>query len=201
MSIVFKINEELAAITITATELLSVTRTVSGFIKNPVFIQQFNDIVAEINKSYPVVLDSFSPFYEIDSEEGFLRLFDEKFEAFKGRYLMDVSKPRRYLDNVYDAYIKMQQAKEAKTGFPVLKRTFLRLDVFYDKWVTNDALLAMSIDGVLKLKNRLLTEIAEIKLKDIEDAFIVYSSAFEDFRDYLTMIKNKSDTISRIVSS
>lgn len=199
MSFVFKINEELATITVTASELLSVTRTISGFIKNPEFIRQFNAIVSEINKSYPVVLDSFSPFYEIDSEESFVGLFDEKFEVFKSRYLMDVSKPRRYLDNVYDAYIKMQQSKEAKTNFPVLKRTFSRLDTLYDKWVTNDALLAMSIDGVLKLKNRLLTEIGEIKQKDAEYAYIIYSSSFEDFRDYLTMIKSKSDDISKLV--
>ena len=113
---------------------------------------------------------------------------------------MEVSKPRRYCDNVYDAYIKMQQTKEAKTGFPVLKRSFSRLDIFYDKWITNDALLAMSIDGVLKLKNRLLTEVAEIKHKDAEDAYFVFSSAFEDFRDFLTLIQNKSESVSSIVT-
>jgi hypothetical protein len=200
MSYVFKINEELAAITVTATELLSVTRTISEFIKNAAFLQSFNEIITEINKSYAVVFESFSPFYELDSEEKFIRHFDEKFETFKGRYLMDVSKPRRYCDNVYDAYIKMQQTKEAKTSFPVLKRSFSRLDTFYDKWITNDNLLAMSIDGALKLKNRLLTEIEQIKQKDTEDAYIVFSSAFEDFRDFLTLIQAKSDGVSGTVT-
>jgi hypothetical protein len=200
MSFVFKINEELAAVTVTATELLSITRTISGFIKATAFLQDFNEIIAEINKSYGVVIDSFSPFYGLDNEEKFSRHFDEKFETFKGRYLMDVSKPRRYCDNVYDAYIKMQQTKEAKTNFPPLKRSFSRLDTFYDKWITNDNLLGMSIDGALKLKNRLLTEIAQIKLKDTEDAYIIFSSAFEDFHDFLTLIRVKSETISDIVT-
>lgn len=200
MEFVFKINQELAAVTVTATELLSVTRTISGLIKDKAFVQLFNGIVAEINKSYGVVVESFSPFYELDSEEAFTRLFDEKYEAFKGRYLMDVSKPRKYCDNVYDAYIQMQQTKEAKTTFPLLKRSFSRLDVFYDKWITNDALLAMSIDVALKLKNRLLTEIAEIKKKDVEYAYIVFSSAFDDFRDYLTLIQTKSAGVSAIVT-
>ena len=78
---------------------------------------------------------------------------------------------------------------------------FSRLDTLYDKWITNDAQLAMSIDGVLKLKNRLLNEIAEIKQKDAELAYIVFSSAFDDFRDYLTLIQTKSDRVSHIVNS
>jgi hypothetical protein len=199
MGFVFKINEELAAIAVTSTELLSITRALTNLVNNADFIRCFNGIVAEINKSYAVVADSFSPFYELDSEEAFTHLFDAKHEAFKGSYLMDVSKPRRYCDNVYDAYIQLQQTKEAKSGFPMLKRNFERLDAFYDKWITNDNLLGMSIDGVVKLQNRQLNEIAEIKKKDAEYAYIVLSSAWEDFRDYLTLIQTKSDTVSSIV--
>ena len=201
MGFVFKINEELAAISVTATELLSITRTITNFIKDPAFKQQFNGIIAEINKSYGVVMDSFAPFYELASEEKFTQLFDETFNRFKSRYLMDVSKPRRYCDNVYDAYVKMQQTKEAKTGFPVLRRSFSRLDAFYDKWITNDALLAMSIDGALKLKNRLLTEISEIKNKDSEDAYLVFSSALDDFNDFLSVIQTKADNVNAVVAS
>lgn len=201
MGFVFKINEELAAITVTATELLSVTSAIAGLIKNADFMRRFGEIVAEINKSYGVVTDSFSPFYELDSEEKFARLFDAKHETFKSRYLLDVSKPRRYCDNVYDAYIQMQQTKEAKTSFPPLKRGFSRLDTFYDKWITNDALLAMSIDGVLKLKNRLLNEIAEIKQKDAEHAYIIFSSALDDFSDYLKLIQSKSGSVADRVAA
>ena len=201
MGFVFKINEELAAIAVTATELLSISRTITGLIKSSAFGQCFSDIVSEINQSYGVVIESFAPFYELDSEEAFIRLFDKKYDSFKGRYLMDVSKPRRYCDNVYDAYIQMQQTKEAKTSFPILKHNFSRLDMFYDKWITNDNLLAMSIDGVLKLQNRLLNEIAEIKQKDAEDAYAVFSSAFDDFRDYLMLIQTKSEEIaSKVVA-
>ncbi len=200
MGFVFKINEELAAITVTATELLSVTRALTDLINNTDFLHCFIGIVAEINKSYAVVIDSLAPFYTLDSEETFTQLFDEKHENFKVRYLMEVSKPRRYCDNVYDAYIQLQQTKEAKSSFPMLKRNFERLDSFYDKWITNDNLLAMSIDGAVKLQNRLLNEIAEIKKTDAEYAFIVLSSALDDFRDYLTLIQTKSDRVSSIVT-
>jgi len=196
MGFVFKINEELAAIAVTSTELLSISRSFTSLVRNNAFVAQFNEIVAEINKSYSVVSDSFNPFYALASEKEFTQRFDTLHEAFNGRYLMEASKPRRYCDNVYDAYIQLQQTKEAKSGFPLLKRNFQRLDSFYDKWITNDNLLAMSIDGVLKLQNRLLNEIAEIKQKDTEDAYIIFSSAFDDFRDYLTLIQIKSVRVS-----
>ena len=200
MGFEFKINEELAVIAVTASELLSITRNITGLIQNPAFTQSFCEIVEEINKSYAVVIDSFSPFLAIDSEGIFTRLFDERHAAFKGIYLMEVSKPRRYCDNVYDAYILLKKTKEAKSRFPMLKRNLTRLDIFYDKWVTNDNMLAMSIDGVVKLQNRLLNEIAEIKAKDAEDAYMVFSSAFEDFRDYLKLIAVKSDGVSNAVA-
>ncbi|WP_455366821.1 hypothetical protein [Kaarinaea lacus] len=196
----FKINEELAAIAVTATELLSISRNITSVVKNNAFIEQFCGIIAEINQSYAVVSDSFAPFYTLDSETAFIQSFDEKYEVFKGRYLLDVSKPRRYCDNVYDAYIHLQKTKEARSGFPLLKRNFERLDTFYDKWITNDNLLAMSIDGALKLQNRLLNEIAEIKQKDVEDAYIIFSSAFKDFREYLSLIQTNSNEVLNIIA-
>jgi hypothetical protein len=201
MGFVFKINEELASITVTATELLSITRTITGMVKNEAFVQLFSGIIREINKSYGVVIDSFAPFYELDSEEKFVQRFDEVHQAFKGAYLLDVSKPRKYFENVYDAYIEMQHTKEIKTGFPLLKHTFSRLDDFYDKWITNDAYLTLNIDGGLKLKNRLLNEIAELKRKDEEYAYLSFASALDDFRDYITLIQNKSDTVASLVNT
>lgn len=200
MSVVFKINEELASVSVTAIELLSVTRTITRFIKSAEFRQSFDGIIDEVNKSYGVLTDSFEPFLQLDSEDAFTQLFDEKHQAFKDNYLMEVSKPRRYCDNVYDDYIAMQQMKEAKTGYPLLKNTFSRLDSLYDKWISNDAYLAMSIDGALKFKNRLLAEIAETKTNDAEDAYVLFSSAFDDFRDYILLIKNKTENVSQLVS-
>ncbi len=199
MSFVFKINEELASVAVTATELYSVTHTITRLIRSPEFVQAFGEIIAEINQSYGVVVASFTPFLELDNEDTFIQSFDDKYKTFKDSYLMEVSKPRRYCDNVYDAYIEMQQMKEAKTSFPMLKDNFSRLDSLYDKWINNDAFLSMSIDGAVKLKNRLLTEIAELKKRDEEDAYMVFSSAFNDFRDYVELIRRKSEGIEQLV--
>ena len=199
MGFEYKINEELATITTIANELLSITRAITGLVRNNDFLECFNGIIREINKSFPVVLDSFIPFTALDSEQAFEQGFDDCYETFKAGYLMEASKPRRYCDSVYDTYILMQKTKEAKSQFPILKRSFARLETLYDKWITNDAMLAMSIDGVLKLQNRLLNEIAEMKSKDVEDAYMVFSAAMGDFVGYLTLIQQNSENISVLV--
>jgi len=200
MGFEFKINEELAAITTTANELLSITRVITEIVNNKDFLDSFNWIIAQISKSYPVVLESFLPFLSLESEESFVQSFGSLHQVFKDSYLFNASKPRRYCDSVYDAYIQLQKTKEAKSRFPILKRSFNRMELLYDKWITNDALLAMSIDGVLKLQNRLLNEVAEIKSRDTEDAYLVFSAAFNDFADSLALIKRYYDSISAIIA-
>ena len=200
MSFVFKINEELSVTSVTATELISATRTLHSLIKDAEFTSLFNSIVATINQSYQVVDQLMSPFLQLDDETLFTQQFDQALSEFKEHYLFDVSKPRRYCDNVYDDYIKLQHSKQAKSGFPLLKRTFARLDGFYDKWVTNDNLLAMSIDNAIKLFNRHLSEISEIKQYDAEDAFVIHHSANQDLSVYTGLIQSKYEQLAELVA-
>lgn len=199
MSFVFKINEELSATSVTAIELISITRTFHSLIKDAEFTALFDSIVATINQSYQVVDQLMSPFLQLDDEASFTQHFDQVLADFKEHYLFDVSKPRRYCDNVYDDYIKLQHSKQAKSGFPLLRRTFARLDGFYDKWITNDNLLAMSIDNAIKLYNRHLSEIAEIKQYDAEDAFVIHHSANEDLSVYTRLIQSKYEQLVELV--
>ena len=85
--------------------------------------------------------------------------------------------------------------KESKTSFPLLKRTYERFDQLYDKWITNDAWLAMSIDNLFKRLQALLNEIAAVKQKDPEDAFLIYHAAFTGFSPYLDLIGQNRDLI------
>ena len=188
MSFEFKITEELSIIPVTAAELLSIARSYQHFVKSPESLLLFNAIIYEISKSYGVVVDILSPFLELDNEDRFSQQFDEQFRQFKESYLFDISKPRRFCDNVYDDYNTLLQSKEAKSKFPMLKRLFTRLDVIYDKWITNDNLLAMSIDNCVKLYNRHLTDIAELKKRDPEDAYLIHQAANDVFIDFVTLI-------------
>jgi hypothetical protein len=196
MNFIFNINEELASIAVTSTELCSVTASITHQVKNKDFINLFSKIILEINKSYSVIDNSFSPFSNLNNEEKFVAEFNSLHTEFKNNYLLEISKPRKYCDNVYESYVELLQTKEAKTSFPLIKQSFMRLNKLYDKWVDNDCYLGMSIDRAIKLQNNLLNEIAGQKEKDPEDAYILFNIAFNDFDDYLNIIKNNSQKIT-----
>lgn len=199
MDQVFKINEELASVAVTSTELLSVTRITVQQITNNEFIHYFSEIIREINKSYAVVDELFSPFIQLNNEELFIDKFDITYKTFKDKYLVEISKPRKYCDNIYESYVEMQQTKEAKTRFPLIRNNFIRLDKLYDKWINNDCYLGMSIDRAVKLENNLLNEISKLKTKDTEDAYFIFKSAFQDFSDYLKIIQQNNNQLNQLL--
>ncbi|SEG17864.1 hypothetical protein [Marinobacterium lutimaris] len=184
---------EMTSVCATASEWDGIARTVNTLLRSGDFNRQFNLMVAELNKTYVMLADTLSPFAELNSEERFVKQFDALYEQYRGRYLLDVSQPRKLADETYEIYLLLRQSKEIRTGYPLLKRTFTRLDEFIDKWVTNDAWLAMSIDTLLKMLNRFFTEIADIKRGDSEEAFLVYDAAFAELRIYLALLEKKQD--------
>jgi len=182
------IVEEFANISMTLTELLSITNIINSELKNDTFHSLFNKLVDDIDNCYGVVCSNINPLYEIKSEESFLKLFNQCQSTYAANYLIEVSKPRAYAEQAYEDHLELKTLKETKTQFPILKRTFIRLDALIDKWITNDAWLAMYIDNLLKRLHSLLTEITELKNKDPEDAYLIFHSAFTAFEPYLELI-------------
>lgn len=191
MGIELDIVEELASISVTLTELSSIAKIINGEIKNAEFDKRFNKMVTDLAKSYDIVTANLIPLSEFDSETSLIDNFDEYHAAYTACYLKEISKPRAYADAAYEEYLVLRTQKESKTSFPLLKRTFERLDKFVDKWVTNDAWLAMSIDNLFKRLQTLLNEIATLKKKDPADAFLIYHAAFHDFAPYLGLIRQQ----------
>ncbi len=189
------IIEELAGISMTVTEMAAIKVIINGQIKNPAFSEQFNNMVAELAKSYDVVIANLQPLFGLESEASFMADFDDRYSAYKACYLLEISKPRAYADEAYEHYLVLKTLRESKTRYPLLQRTFARLDELVDKWVTNDAWLAMGIDSLFKRLHNLLNEIAEIKQKDPEDAYLIYCSAVNAFVGYLDLIRQKRDLL------
>jgi hypothetical protein len=188
MGIEFDIAKELATINMTLTELSSITGLVNGAIRSGDFYTRYNRIVTDIVTSYHVVTHNLSPFTQLDTESKFEELFDARHAAYTERYLVEISRPRASSEDAYEEYLELKTLKESKTSYPLLKRTFERFDHFIDKWITNDAWLAMCIDNLLKRMQALLNEIAALKKKDIEDAFLIYHAACSGFEHYLALI-------------
>ena len=182
------IIEELAMVSMTLTELLSIGRIVSTEIKDPSFTTQFRLMVDTLAQSYDVVSENLLAFSQLDSEERFGNEFDALHENYTASYLKEISKPRSYAEAAYEAHLELKRMKQSKTSFPLLKRTFLRLDELIDKWADNDVWLAMSIDNMFKRLNHLFNEVAELKKKDVSDAYMIFHSAMICFKDYIDLI-------------
>jgi hypothetical protein len=191
MGIELDITKELATVCATLTELSSLSTIINNHINNGDFGQRFNKMVEDIAKSYDVVTANLLPLSELDTEASFVTSFDGRHAAYTDCYLKEISKPRSYADDAYEEYLVLQTLKESKTSFPILKRSFVRLDGFIDKWITNDAWLAMGIDNLFKRLQTLLNEIAALKTKDPEDAYLIYNAAFSGFNAYLALIREK----------
>ena len=186
------ITEELAGISMTLTEVSAMSKLINGEIRNETFIHPFNRMISEINKCYYVVTENLQPFARLNNLDVFSERYDELAQQYRDCYLKEISRPRTYSDEAYEQYLALQGMKECKTSYPLLKRTFSRLDEFIDKWVTNDAWLAMGIDNLFKRMPRLLNDVSELKRKEVEDAFVIFHSAFETFKVYLDLIEQQS---------
>ena len=197
MGLEFTIDKELANISVTLTELASVTAIINQQISNRDFLGQFNQMVATLNQCYQVIIISIQPWMELDSEALFCSQFDARHEAYKTSFLKEASRPRLFVEQAYDQNLALNTFKELKTNYPLLKRTFMRFDEYFDKWIDNDTWLVMSMDTVFKMLNRLLQEIGEFKRKDSEDAYQLYQYAFGDIRIYLQIIQEKSAFLNK----
>jgi len=195
MGIELDITKELATISATLTEFVSVSSIIKGHIKNSDFDQRFNKMVNDIARCYQVVTDNLLPVSGLATETDFIESFDTRHAAYTDCYLKEISKPRSYAEDAYEEYLLLKTLKESKTRFPLLKRSFIRLDGFIDKWIDNDVWLAMSVDTLFKRLQSLLNEIADYKRQDPEDAFVIYHSIFTGLNDYLALIKNKHEIL------
>lgn len=192
MGIEFVVTKELGNIAATQTEFAAVTRTVNGEIGVGSFSTLFNAMMDKMVGSYDVVVDNLRPLVELDDEVAFKSGFDERATAYRDSYLLQVGKARTLTVDAYDDYEHLVCMREAKTRYPLLKRTFLRLAELTDQWIANDYWLAMSIDTLFKMLPRLLQEVAELKRKDPADAYQIYHSAFADIASYLALIERQN---------
>lgn len=192
MGIEFILQKELSNIGISITEFCSITGIINGEIGSGEFSKLFNTMMAKMTQAYDVVTDNLQPFINLKKEDDFNTRFDELIASYKDSYLSMIGKARAYADDAYEDYVHLVCMREAKTRFPLLKRTFKRLDELTDKWITNDYWLAMSIDTLYKMLPRLLNEIAELKQTDPEDAYQIYHAAFRDLEIHHALIKHQN---------
>ena len=190
MGLELKFVRELATVCVTASELAAIENLIKGELTKPAFVEQFDKMANAIGECYEVTAANVQPWIEITNESEFCEKFDSTYADFKATYLSITNQPRVASEQAYIQYMALREYKETQTAYPLLKRTFERLDEFIDKWITNDAWLAMSIENLVKMLYRFLTEIAELKQKDPSDAFTIFQAAMVALRPYYALLEN-----------
>ncbi|MFT3931159.1 MAG: hypothetical protein QM709_12775 [Spongiibacteraceae bacterium] len=180
---------ELAKVTATQREWLSIAEVIQSQIGDDGFLEPYRRMEGELMQCYRFIEKLFEPFLAISKLDQFDSVFVSLSENYQKSYLIDLSKPRHAADRAYEVFLGLLQRKEFKTGYPLLKRTFDRLDYFVDKYVTNDAWLVMSIDSMLRRLSRFLHDIADLRKVDREEAFLVYRSLMISVEHYLELFK------------
>jgi hypothetical protein len=190
MGVELKIVRELATVCVTVGELASIERLIKCELKKPAFVEQFDKMAGAISECFAVTAANLQPWLEMTNETVFCEKFDSAHADYKATYLGITNRPRVACDQAYTEYMLLREYKETQTDYPLLKRTFARLDVFIDKWITNDAWLAMTIENLFKMLPRFLNEVAELKRKDPTDAFIIFQALMVAMRPYYALLKN-----------
>jgi len=195
MAVELKLTRELATVGVTAHELAAIETLIKGELTKPAFVEQFDKMLEAIGECYTVTLVHVLPWLEITNETEFCEKFDAAHADYKATYLSITNRPRLASDRAYLEYMTLREFKETQTSYPLLKLTFARLDEFIDKWITNDAWLAMTIENFFKMLHRFLNEVAELKQKDPTDAFAIYRALMGALSPYYALLeKNRRVT-------
>ena len=194
----FTLCKEAASIATTATELAAIQQLLVTHIPKPEFRTALGLVVDPLTETYQVLVYILDPLFSIKSESDFQSSFTEAFEQYKQRLQEKNSLPRGCVEASYEAYLVLSQTKEAKTGFPLLRRTFDRLLNYIDKYVDNDSWLLMNIDNIYKMLNLLLGEISELNARDPEDAWLTYDLAMESLLPFMHIINNRSQALAAL---
>lgn len=190
MAIELKLMKELATVCVTASELAAIETLIKGELAKPAFVEQFEKMGHAIGECYAVTAAVVVPWLEIGNETEFCNRYDAAYNDYKATYLSITNRPRLASEQAYVEYMLLREFKETQTAYPLLKATFARLDEFIDKWITNDAWLAMTIENFVKMLYRFLTEVAELKQKDPTDAFTIYRALMAALRPYYALLEN-----------
>lgn len=182
------ILNELAKVVATQHEWLAIADILNQLIRDAEFIEQYQRMGAELAQCYRFIENLFAPFVALTTQEKFEQAFVQLHDDYQKNYLLAASKPRHAADRSYEVCLGLLQRKESKTSYPLLKRTFDRLDYFVDKYVTNDTWLVMSIETVLKRLSRFLNEVADLYKGDREEAFLVYRALMIGIERFISLI-------------
>lgn len=193
----FKLLKDAATISATLTELVAVNTLITGHISSDNFLDEYESLLADILNTYRCFEDILQPLVTLRDQQDFNQYFSSQFEWYSEHYQAALSEPRVNAEFTFQKYLQFRKRRETKTGFPLLKNAFSRLHDYIDKWIDNDIWLAMTIDSLLKMLFRLLSEVQAVNSRDSEEAFSLYHSFTSGLLPFCDLIHQQLDQIER----
>ena len=193
----FTISKEAASVAATASDLHAIHTILSTQLPKPSFQAILAKVVLPLIETYRTPMGVIAPLTAIQTESAFSSQFAEAWKQYKTGFDETHALPRRYVDESYEAYLILSETKEAKTTYPILRRTFDRLYLYMDKYINNDSWLLMNIDNVYKMLNLLLAEIDDQISVDIEESWFRYQLAFSGLTPFLGIVNDKIERLEQ----
>ncbi len=197
MGIEFTITKDMATVSSTISELKAINALICEEIGSEDFRRQYDSLLFDVLNTYRVVLNILKPLTCVNSLDSFHVKFDNLQQCYSENYQSALSEPRINAEFTFEKYLQFRKRRETKTSYPPLKRTFSRLHDYIDKWIDNDIWLAMTIDTLLKMLNRFLTEVGDIKKSDEESAYHLYQSCLGNIPAFLHIIASSLEAIDK----
>ncbi len=185
----FKALKECATVTATLQELAGINAIICEEIPMPGFRSEYDSLLLDIVNTYQVVVDILQPLMMLNQRDSFVSSFEDIAQWYADHYQRALSQPRINAEFTFEKYLQFRKRKEVNTSYPLLKACFGRLHDFIDKWIDNDIWLAMSIDTMLKMVNLVISDLADIRKRDRDEAFMLAQDSIGKLAPYLAMIE------------
>jgi len=195
MGIEFQVIKDIGTISATLSEVAAVNKVICEEISSENFHKEYESLLFDILQSYRLVVDTLQPLLSIKTAEVFNEHFSKVFADYGERYQATHSETRVNAEFTFEKNLQFRKRKEVKTSYPSLKKSFSRLHDFIDKWIDNDIWLCMTIDTLLKMLFRHLTEVSELYKKDEEMAFGLYCSCVHNLIPFMQIIEQDLNNI------
>ena len=114
------------------------------------------DMINEANISYKTVVDSLTPFYELNTDYEFQTRFPQLYSTFKNTYLNRTGDIRTSCHRVQVQLDRLRQEREWQKRFPYIKKSLEKLNVLATSWLANDESLARVMDNFVHQVNSTL---------------------------------------------
>lgn len=173
----FKVIKETATVCATIIELAAINKRIRTEITTPDFYEEYDSLLKDILSTYQAFVSILKPLTACTDATEFAEQFPALAEQYEAGYQQALSVARINAEYTFEKYLQFRKRKELKTQYPPLKASFSRLHDLIDKWIDNDIWLAMSIDTVLKMLNLVVTEVKENSVKDIDNAYGLYTAS------------------------